>query len=621
MAEILRHFEEVSCNVKNKARKKYFSEKEILDSEDRFINVYTESAGKVKPFLFLLKFYKGHYGRLLLSVFFYILKSCPTWAIPIITADVIDIVTLRPDNAIPRLIIDFIIAVVLLVQNVPTHVIYMRLFSKANRSVEAGLRGAMIRKLQQLSISFHKDTESGRIQSKVMYDAEAIAGFSNTVFNNLLSIAINMTITLIVVITNNITVFFMFLLIVPVAVLIRNRFTNVMRNSSHDFRKKVENTAADVFDMEELIPVTRAHSLEDVEIKKLTGDVTGVAESAYKFDLIQNIFGSLNWSLMLVFQIICLFFTCFLAFKGEITVGEISLYQSYFGSLSGYVLTILSMLPAISRGAESMRSVGEILSAYDVEKNSGKPKLTHLDGKYEFKNVTFNYDRETHVLKNLDLTVNAGETIALVGESGSGKSTIINLVIGFNIAESGQLLIDGKDITSFDMRSYRKMISVVPQNSILFSGSVRENITYGSDNYTEEQINAAVKAAQLESVIEKLPLGLNTAVGEHGAKLSGGQRQRIAIARAIIRDPKVIIFDEATSALDSVTEREIQDAIDNLTRDRTTFIVAHRLSTIKNADKIAVIKEGKCVEFGTYDELIAKKGEFYNFKEIQSLGN
>ena len=158
----------------------------------------------------------------------------------------------------------------------------------------------------------------------------------------------------------------------------------------------------------------------------------------------------------------------------------------------------------------------------------------------------------------------------------------------------------------------------MPQNSILFSGTVRENITYGRTDYTEEQIANAVHAAQLDDVIARLPRGLDTPVGEHGAKLSGGQRQRISIARAIIRDPKVIIFDEATSALDSVTEREIQAAIESLTRDRTTFMVAHRLSTIKNADKIAVIKDGKCVEYGTYDELIDKKGEFYAFKEIQS---
>ena len=158
----------------------------------------------------------------------------------------------------------------------------------------------------------------------------------------------------------------------------------------------------------------------------------------------------------------------------------------------------------------------------------------------------------------------------------------------------------------------------MPQSSILFSGTIKENITYGRKNVTKEMLDYAVKAARLESVIEKLPDGINTMVGEHGAKLSGGQRQRISIARAIIRNPRVIIFDEATSALDSVTEKEIQTAIENLTADRTTFIVAHRLSTIKNADKIAVMDGGRCVEYGTYDELMAKKGRFYELKKLQS---
>ena len=168
------------------------------------------------------------------------------------------------------------------------------------------------------------------------------------------------------------------------------------------------------------------------------------------------------------------------------------------------------------------------------------------------------------------------------------------------------------------MRSCRKFISVVPQNSILFSGTIKENITYGCPHITKEHLNYVIKAARLDSVIASMPKGINTVVGEHGAKLSGGQRQRISIARAIIRNPKVIIFDEATSALDSITEREIQEAIDNLTADRTTFIVAHRLSTIKNADKIAVIEKGRCVEFGTYDELMNKKGKFYELKQLQS---
>ena len=180
-----------------------------------------------------------------------------------------------------------------------------------------------------------------------------------------------------------------------------------------------------------------------------------------------------------------------------------------------------------------------------------------------------------------------GETIALVGESGAGKSTILNLVIGFNQVNSGEVLIDGHNMKDIDLRSYRKHLAVVPQTSILFSGTIRDNITYGVDNVDEATLDEIVKAANLTDLINSLPDGLDTMVGEHGGKLSGGQRQRISIARALIRNPKVIVLDEATSALDSISEKLIQEALNNLTKDRTTFIVAHRLSTIKDADKIA----------------------------------
>jgi ATP-binding cassette subfamily B protein len=221
-------------------------------------------------------------------------------------------------------------------------------------------------------------------------------------------------------------------------------------------------------------------------------------------------------------------------------------------------------------------------------------------------------------LDGLNLHVEPGETIALVGESGSGKSTILNLAIGFNLATDGKVLIDGNDIKEIDLRSYRQFLAVVPQSSILFSGTLRDNITYGVDEVDEEYLKEVVKAANLSDLVESLPDGLETEVGEHGGKLSGGQRQRVSIARALIRNPRVIVLDEATSALDSISERLIQEALDNLTKDRTTFIVAHRLSTIRNADKIAVINDGHCVEYGTYDELMEMKGEFYRMKAIQS---
>jgi ATP-binding cassette subfamily B protein len=277
----------------------------------------------------------------------------------------------------------------------------------------------------------------------------------------------------------------------------------------------------------------------------------------------------------------------------------------------------LALLPIITKGLDSVSSIGEILSATDIEDNTNKTEISELHGEYEFKNVAFSYEKDQRLLEDFSIHIKAGETIAFVGESGCGKTTTVNLALGFNLATGGEILVDGRDIKTIDLHSYRSHIAIVPQNSVLFTGTIRENITYGIENVSEKELAEAIESAQLTSFINSLPQGIDTVLSEHGANLSGGQRQRISIARAIIRKPSVIIFDEATSALDSVSEREIQKAIDNLTKDHTTFIVAHRLSTIKNADRIAVLKNGRCEELGSYDELMAKKGLFYTMQTMQ----
>lgn len=212
------------------------------------------------------------------------------------------------------------------------------------------------------------------------------------------------------------------------------------------------------------------------------------------------------------------------------------------------------------------------------------------------------------------MDVQPGETIAFVGPSGSGKSTLLNLLIGFIQPTSVTIYLDEQPLTQVDMRSVRQFLAVVPQTTLLFSASIRENITYGLTNISEQQLDAVIEAAQLRSLIEELPNGLDTLVGENGSQLSGGQKQRISIARALIRNPKIILLDEATSALDTQSEKKIQHALDYLTEAATTFIVAHRLSTIKEADRIIVIEKGKIIETGTYEELMANKGYFYQMQ-------
>lgn len=588
-----------------------------IDVESWFIECYKKHKGH--PMQILLGLYKGNYHKFFLAVIFFFIKHAPVWVLPIVTANIINDITSGSPETYQNIIIQAMIMIVLVALNIPMNYMYTRYKSLATRYAETGLRRALVRKLQQLSISYHKETQSGRLQSKIMRDVEAVETLSTQMFLSILNIALNIAIALIVTINKSLVVFIFFLLTTPIAAATMVFFRNVMKKRNNEFRKEMEETSARVMEMVELIPVTRAHALEEEEVQKMSGQLFAVAEKGYRLDVIQSLFGSVGWAIFQIFQVVCLGFTGFLAIKGTVMPGDITLYQSYFATIVSQVSSLMSLIPTIAKGIESVNSIGEVLLEDDIEQNEGKEIIKDIYGEFDFKDVTFRYNNiDRPVLHNLNLHVDKGETIALVGESGAGKSTILNLVIGFNQVNSGEVLIDGHNMKDIDLRSYRKHLAVVPQTSILFSGTIRDNITYGVDNVDEATLDEIVKAANLTDLINSLPDGLDTMVGEHGGKLSGGQRQRISIARALIRNPKVIVLDEATSALDSISEKLIQEALNNLTKDRTTFIVAHRLSTIKDADKIAVIADGHCVEYGTYDELMNLKGEFYQMKKIQS---
>lgn len=588
-----------------------------VDVENWFIECYKKH--QKHPLIILLRLYKGNYHKFFAAVFFFFIKHCPVWVLPIVTANIINDVTTGSSNTYSDIWIQSLIMIGLILLNIPMNYMYTRYKSLATRYAETGLRRALVKKLQQLSISYHTETQSGRLQSKIIRDVEAVETLSTQMLISTLNIALNVAIALTVTISKSMMVFVFFLLTTPVAAITMVFFRNIMKKRNYEFRHEMEETSAQVMEMVEMIPVTRAHALEEKEIDKMNIQLFTVAEKGYKLDVIQSVFGSVGWAVFQVFQIVCLAFTGILALRGNILAGDITLYQSYFATIVNQVSAFITLVPTIAKGIESVNSIGEVLLSDDIERNDGKKELPTVTGKFDFKNVKFQYhNTNIDVLKNLNLHVKAGETIALVGESGSGKTTILNLAIGFNLATQGDVLIDGNNMKEINLRSYRKYLAVVPQTSILFSGTLRENITYGVENATEEMIWEVVKAANLMDLVESLPKGLDTDVGEHGGKLSGGQRQRVSIARALIRNPKVIILDEATSALDSISEKLIQEAVNNLTKNRTTFIVAHRLSTIRDADKIAVINDGKCVEYGTFDELMALKGEFYKMKNIQS---
>ena len=597
-----------------------FSDEDIRRMEDEFLRQCDTRANKKGPIRTLLHICKGQYRRLLVSALFCALQLSATLFIPIATANVIDALTQRTDDCLEQILINLGISLFLLAINYPMQQFYMRTRNEATRSIEATLRGAIIAKLQLLTIHFNKQMESGRIHSKIMRDVESIRALISNVHTTGVHIFVNIaTVIGVLLAKGEVLILLFFALCAPAAALAAKAVKKRMRAKNSEYRRSMEKTNASVVDMVELIPVTKAHALEDVQMHKMNQQLSDTAKIGYELDKVTSQFVVSNWLIMQVFSVLCLILTAILTFCGRMTVGDMTLYQSYFGKLVAYILSITGLIPIITSGVEAVNSVGEILDSDDTEDDTDKKPISQLRGEYCFEGVTFAYRDEPDrpVLKGLDLHVKAGETIALVGESGSGKSTIINLVTGFDMCDGGRLTVDGEEIKNIRLKDYRQHIAVVLQNSILFSGSIRDNITYGASDISEEYLNKIVDLACLRDVIDALPNGLDTLIGEHGNRLSGGQRQRISIARALIRNPQVIIFDEATSALDTVSEKHIQEAIDNLSRGKTTFIVAHRLSTVKNADKIAVIANGRCVEFGTYDELIAKKGAFYQFRQLQ----
>ena len=568
----------------------------------------------------LLEFYRGQYHKFLLSTLVFPAETFPGPPSPLLIANVVNGVIEGGEAGSRAIFINVGIWLGLLSIHLPANWIHNQLKSRVIRNTEAGLRAALVRKLQELSIPYHTGSQSGRLQSKIMRDVEAVETLSSQLFVNLLNIVMNLVITLSITAVKNRLILVFFILVAPVAAGAVVAFRAKIHRENRSFRQGMEETSARVMEMVEMVPVARAHALEDKEAARISALLEETANRGYRLDMVQAHFGAVSWVVFQVFQVVCLAVSGFMAMSGLIKVGDVTFYQSSFTTVVNQFSALINLLPILTKGLESVSSIGEVLSSDEIEENEGKEELLSLRGEYAFKQVSFSYPGSSkEVLHGLDFTVKQGETIALVGESGSGKTTILNMLIGFILPSGGQLMLDGKDMKGLNLRTYRRFLSVVPQTPVLFTGTVRENITYGLEHVSEEQIAQAVEAANLSEVVKRLPQGLDTMIEEHGANLSGGQRQRISIARALIRNPQVIILDEATSALDSISESEIQEALERLTKGRTTFIVAHRLSTVRGADRILVIGQGRIREQGSYQELMAKKGEFYQMEQLQRM--
>lgn len=566
-----------------------------------------------KPSRTLLYLYQGQRRRLVLATLCFVVKHSPVWLMPAITADIISIVARGGPGATAELLRHSLFLVVILVQNPPLHYAYVWLLSRAARTMETGLRSALCRRLQHLSIDYYVRQSAATLQTKVLRDVEAIEQLTRVLFDGGLSCIINIVFALIITGLRQPLFLGYFAFTIPVAAAIVYGLRRPLATRNAAFREEIERMSTRVIEMTHLLPVTRAHGLETAALERVGESLDRVRTAGLRTDGINAVFGSLSWMTFNGFNMLCLVMGAWacLAHWLPIDAGDVVLFSTYFSLITTSVLGLVGLLPQITKGVESIRSIGEVLQSPDLEYNEGKAPMDQVKGEFSFENVGFSYPSSpTPALRDFTLKVQAGETIALVGPSGAGKSTVVKAVIGFVRPTSGRILVDGRDMEAYDLRTYRRFLSVVPQESVLFDGSVRENVTYGLRSVPDAVVQTALVDANAWEFVSRLPEGWDTRLGEKGARLSGGQKQRLAIARALIRDPRVLILDEATSALDTETEALIQEALARLMRGRTTFVVAHRLSTIRDAHRIVVLENGKIAEIGSHEALLRQGGVY-----------
>ncbi|GGS66424.1 ABC transporter ATP-binding protein [Planobispora rosea] len=557
--------------------------------------------------------------KLLVAVFAFLVKHSPIWVLPFVTANIIDVVEGR--GGVASLWVNTGALLALLLLNYPLHLLYVRCLHGAIRRVGTSLRSALCRRMQHLSIGYHSRVSAAVLQTKVIRDVENIEQTSQQTSDMGLSALTTLAGGLVMVAFRVPLAIPVFLVVVPAAAFLVIRLRTRMREDNESFRREVEKMSARVSEMTTLIPITRAHGLERDALHRVDGTLTRVLRKGLRLDLLNGSFGALAWILLNTIGAAVLAGSALVAYYRviPINVGDVVMLSTFFPILTSAVTSLLSLTPVINKGLASVRSVGEVLQAPDLEHNAGKTEVTAVRGEVEFRDVAFGYgeDGAAPAVRDFTLKVAPGETIALVGPSGAGKSTVLNLVIGFLRPTAGRILLDGRDMETLDLRTYRRFLSVVPQESILFEGSIRENVTYGLPEVSEERVRRALEDANATEFVDRLPDGLDTVVGERGARLSGGQRQRLAIARALIRDPRVLILDEATSALDTRSEALIQQALARLVAGRTVFVVAHRLSTIRGADRIVVMRDGGIEEIGTHEELVRLRGVYAGLQGAQ----
>ncbi|MBR2019649.1 MAG: ABC transporter ATP-binding protein [Clostridia bacterium] len=476
--------------------------------------------------------------------------------------------------------------------------------------MQAQMRTDMFNHLEKLPFSFYDKHETGKIMSRLTNDLFEVVELAHHGPENLLISGISVIVSFVYLATINLWLSLIIFACVPLLVAI-SLFTRArMREAFQERRVSTAVINASVESSISGIRVTKAFTNAKKEAEKFEVGNEQLCEASRKAYKAMGQFHSSTTFITDVFNVVVLIAGGIFLFRGWIELGDYSAFIVSINVFLGPVNTLIRFMEQFQNGVAGFERFVEVMDTPPEADPKGASEAERMNGQIEFCNVTFAYDGDRNVLKNIDLRIAQGKTLALVGPSGGGKTTICHLIPHFYDLQQGQIRIDGKDVREITLDSLRRNIGIVQQDIYLFNASIRENILYGRLNATEEEVIEAAKRANIHEYILSMENGYDTVIGERGVRLSGGQKQRLCIARVFLKNPPILILDEATSALDNTTEIMIQQALDELCKGRTTIVVAHRLSTIKNADEIAVISEGKILEQGSHSDLLALDGMY-----------
>ncbi|HCY1530473.1 TPA: SAV1866 family putative multidrug efflux ABC transporter [Staphylococcus aureus] len=573
-----------------------------------------------------LQFVKPYKYRIFATIIVGIIKFGIPMLIPLLIKYAIDGVinnhALTTDEKVHHLTIAIGIALfIFVIVRPPIEFIRQYLAQWTSNKILYDIRKKLYNHLQALSARFYANNQVGQVISRVINDVEQTKDFILTGLMNIWLDCITIIIALSIMFFLDVKLTLAALFIFPFYILTVYVFFGRLRKLTRERSQALAEVQGFLHERVQGISVVKSFAIEDNEAKNfdkkntnfLTRALKHTRWNAYSFAAINTVTD--------IGPIIVIGVGAYLAISGSITVGTLAAFVGYLELLFGPLRRLVASFTTLTQSFASMDRVFQLIDEdYDIKNGVGAQPIEIKQGRIDIDHVSFQYnDNEAPILKDINLSIEKGETVAFVGMSGGGKSTLINLIPRFYDVTSGQILIDGHNIKDFFTGSLRNQIGLVQQDNILFSDTVKENILLGRPTATDEEVVEAAKMANAHDFIMNLPQGYDTEVGERGVKLSGGQKQRLSIARIFLNNPPILILDEATSALDLESESIIQEALDVLSKDRTTLIVAHRLSTITHADKIVVIENGHIVETGTHRELIAKQGAYEHLYSIQNL--